>query len=130
MNDDTVRFLEVYEVIHINLDQIERYGGVHGIRDQNLLDSSVNTARASYGNQFLHKTIFDKASAYIFHISQNHPFLDGNKRTALAAGLVFLDINGIDIKDVDDTLYNLMIQVSNGLLDKIQISKILKSLSH
>lgn len=77
----------------------------------------------------MHKTIFDKASAYIFHISQNHPFIDGNKRTALATDLVFLDLNGIELEDVNEDLYNMMIQVSGGILSKEEIALILERLS-
>lgn len=84
-----VTFLEVYEILLIHEDQINLYGGDAGIRSHELLESAVNMPRSSFEGNYLHKTIFDKASAYIFHISQNHPFLDGNKRTALASALVF-----------------------------------------
>lgn len=127
MND--ISFLEVYEVLLIHEDQINLYGGDSGIRSIELLESAVNMPQASFEGSYLHKTIFDKASAYIFHISQNHPFIDGNKRTALATGLVFLDLNGIELNEVNDDLYDMMIQVSGGALSKEEIALILERLS-
>lgn len=125
---DSVSFLEVYEVLLIHEDQINLYGGDLGIRSVELLESAVNMPSASFEGNYLHKTIFDKASAYIFHISQNHPFIDGNKRTALATGLVFLDLNGIELEDVNENLYDMMIQVSGGGLSKEEIAIILERL--
>jgi death-on-curing protein len=125
---DNVSFLEVYEVLLIHEDQINLYGGDLGIRSVELLESAVNMPSASFEGNYLHKTIFDKASAYIFHISQNHPFIDGNKRTALATGLVFLDLNGIELEDVNEDLYDMMIQVSGGGLSKEEIAIILERL--
>jgi len=125
-----VNFLEIYEVIIIHENQIDLYGGANGIRDESLLDSAVvSTPKSTFNGNYLHETLFDKASAYIYHIAQNHPFIDGNKRTALATGLVFLDINGIEIEDVKEELYSMMIQVSSGALSKKEISIILENLS-
>ncbi len=124
-----VSFLEVYEVLLIHEDQINLYGGDAGIRSLELLESAVNMPAISFDGNYLHTTIFDKASAYIFHISQNHPFVDGNKRTALATGLVFLDLNGIELGKVNEELYDMMIQVSGGSLSKEEISIILEQLA-
>lgn len=126
---EQIQFLEILDVILIHEDQINLYGGINGIRSFELLESAVNMPKASFDGYYLHSTIFDKASAYIYHITQNHPFLDGNKRTALATGLVFLDLNGIEVEEADDELYNMMISVSNGNLKKDEISELLKSLS-
>ncbi len=124
-----ISFLEVYEVIMIHEDQINLYGGSLGIRNRELLESAVNMPVISFEGHYLHKTIFDKASAYIFHIAQNHPFIDGNKRTALATGLVFLDLNGIELNDIKEELYEMMIQVSSGTLTKGEIASILERLA-
>src|SRR5512143_1409321 len=90
-------FLTLAEVIEIHADQITRYGGSHGIRDMDLLSSAVAMSSASFGGKFLHADIFEMAAAYAFHIAQNHPFIDGNKRAALASALVFLELNGVSI---------------------------------
>src|SRR4030042_6190297 len=92
-------FLTLAEVIEIHNDQIQRYGGKAGIGDLNLLSSAISMPYASFSGTFLHAGIYEMAAAYAFHISQNHPFVDGNKRTALAAALVFLEMNGNGISD-------------------------------
>lgn len=87
-------FLTVEEVLIIHDEQIEEYGGIHGIRDKGLLESAVMMAQASFGGEYLHQNLFEMAAAYAFHIAENQSFFDGNKRTALVSALVFLDING------------------------------------
>ena len=76
-----------------------------------------------------HKDIFEMAAAYTYHICQNHPFIDGNKRTALATALVFLDINGVELDDPEGILYEVVIDVASGKKKKHSVAKVLKSLS-
>lgn len=109
-------FLTLAEVIDIHADQIERYGGSHGIRDLNLLSSAVAMPSASFGGEYLHTDIYEMASAYAFHIAQNHPFIDGNKRTGLASALVFLELNGISVSFQTNNLYDAMITLASGKL--------------
>lgn len=90
-------FLRIEDVLALHADQMELYGGEHGVRDMGLLESAVGQAQASFAGQVLHADIFEMAAAYLFHIVQNHPFIDGNKRTGLIAALVFLDLNGIEL---------------------------------
>ena len=116
------------EVLLILQDQIRRYGGRYGVRDPELLSSALAMPQTSFAGKLLHADLFDQAAAYAFHISQNHPFVDGNKRTALAAALVFLDLNGIQLSDPDDKLYRLMLQVANGKRSKLQIATVFRSL--
>src|SRR5438105_60286 len=94
-------FLTLDEVLEIHSDQIDRYGGAHGIRDLNLLQSAIAMPQSGFGEQYLHESVFAMAAAYLFHITQNHPFVDGNKRTGLASALVFLELNNISI-EIDD----------------------------
>lgn len=84
-------FLTVEEVLLIHDEQIEVYGGIYGIRDKSLLESAVMMPQASFGGEYLHSGLFEMSAAYAFHIAENQPFLDGNKRTALVSALVFLD---------------------------------------
>jgi death on curing protein len=86
-------FLEAEDVVEIHHQQIELFGGLDGIRDLALLDSALAQPMAAFGGQFLHEDLFAMATAYLFHIVSHHPFIDGNKRTALIAGLTFLGIN-------------------------------------
>ena len=92
---ETPRFLTLVEVVTILQDQITRYGGEYGIRDMGLLSSAIAVPQATFAGERLHTDLFEMAAAYAFHICQNHPFLDGNKRVGLAAALVFLDLNGV-----------------------------------
>ena len=98
-------FLTVEEVVALHHEQIERYGGLGGVRDKALLESAVAAPRSSFEGELLHESVFHAAAAYAFHLAQNQPFLDGNKRTALAAALVFLDLNGYEVLDSEGSLY-------------------------
>lgn len=121
-------FLTLAEVIDIHTDQIQRYGGHDGIRDINLLSSAAAMPYASFSSEFLHEDIYEMAAAYAFHICRNHPFIDGNKRTALASALVFLELNGIGISDPKGKLYDAMIKLASGNLDKTEFATILRNL--
>jgi death-on-curing protein len=117
------------EVLLILQDQITRYGGDFGVRDLGLLSSAIAVPQASFAGQALRDDLFEMAAAYAFHICQNHPFVDGNKRVALASALVFLDLNGIDVNDPAGTLYEMMMKVASSQMTKSEIAPILKSLS-
>ena len=81
---------------------------------------------ASFEGQLLHHDIYEQASEYAFHICQNHPFINGNKRTSLAAALVFLDLNGIILKDPKEELYKLIMGVASGKRSKAEIAETLR----
>jgi death on curing protein len=89
-----LRFLTMGEVLLILQDQIRRYGGAYGVRDPELLSSALGMPMTSFEGKYLHKDLYEQAAAYAFHLCPNHPFMDGNKRTALASVLVFLSLNG------------------------------------
>ena len=119
-------FLTLDEVIEIHRDQIERYGGHAGIRDMGLLQSAVSVPQASFGGQFLHADLFEMAAAYLFHIVQNHPFIDGNKRVGAAAALVFLETNRIVIKITNEALVETVLDVAQGKLGKAAVAEFLR----
>lgn len=83
-------FVTLDEVFAIHRDQIERYGGAPGVRDQGLLLSALAQPAATFGEGFLHADLHEMAAAYLFHLIQNHPFVDGNKRVAAVAAAVLL----------------------------------------
>jgi death on curing protein len=122
-------FLDLDEVLEIHALQLEEYGGMAGVRDQGLLESAVEQPRATAFGELLHGDLFEMAAAYLFHIVKNHAFLDGNKRTALLAALVFLDINGVSLERDDERLYELTMAGAEGRADKKQIAAALKSLA-
>ena len=126
MNPD---FLTLEEVLEIHSVQLTRFGGAAGVRDLGLLESALSQPQASFGGEYVHGDLFEMASAYLFHVVSNHPFVDGNKRAGLLSALVFLDINGIEINDRGDTLYDLTIKVASGNSNKPEISEVLKSLT-
>jgi death on curing protein len=80
----TPKFLALELVLELHRDQIESFGGSPGIRDQGLLESALAQPEATFGGEYLHSTIPDQAAAYLYHLALNHPFIDGNKRTAFA----------------------------------------------
>jgi death-on-curing protein len=84
-------FLSLEDVLWIHEQQLELYGGQAGVRDQGLLESAIGMPRQTFGGDFVHEDHFSMAAAYAFHIGENQPFIDGNKRTALEACLTFLD---------------------------------------
>jgi death-on-curing protein len=92
---EAVRYLEVDDVIDIHADALERYGGSDGILDPGKLDSAVTGPKATFDGVPLLASMADVASAYIYYLTKLHPFVDGNKRTALLSAAAFLGINGI-----------------------------------
>ena len=121
-------FLALTDVISIHKDQIERYGGQSGIREMGLLQSALAMPQASFGGERLHRDLYEMGAAYVFHLSQNHPFVDGNKRTALACALVFLELNDVSVTDPEGRLYTAMMDVANGLMGKLDFASVLRSL--
>lgn len=107
-------FLTLDEVLAIHEDRIRRYGGSFGVRDLALLQSAIGTVEATFEGGYLHGTLFEMAAAYLFHIARNHPFVDGNKRAALACSLAFLHLNDITIVARPDALYDLVIGMASG----------------
>lgn len=110
------------EVLLILQDQIRRYGGAYGVRDPDLLSSALAMPSSTFEGRFLHEDLYDQAAAYAFHICQNHPFIDGNKRVALASALVFLSLNGIELDDPKIDLYRLIMDVSGKGKGKTEIA--------
>ena len=78
--------LGIDTVREIHAAAIKRFGGLNGVRDENLLASAVLTPQSSFGGKSPYADIVEVAAAYLFYICNNHPFLDGNKRTAMMAG--------------------------------------------
>lgn len=95
MPEQPLRHLDVAGVLAIHAEVLAAHGGLPGLRDVGLLESAVAAPQASFGGQPLIDDPIEVAAAYLFYLCRNHPFADGNKRTALAAALVFLDANGL-----------------------------------
>ena len=121
-----VRFLKLEEILIIHEDQIKRYGGLHGVRDIYLLESAIAQPIAKYQKKYLHKNIYQMAAAYLFHICMNHPFNDGNKRTALVSMILFLRLNGIYLNCEEKNLELLVLNVPQKKTTKAKIAQFLK----
>jgi death-on-curing protein len=104
-------------------NQITNYGGIYGVRDLNLLNSAIYMPQASFQGEYLHKTIPSMAAAYAYHICQNHPFVDANKRVALAVSLVFLDINGYMLDCAEEKVYKTIMKVAKSKINKDELIK-------
>jgi len=117
-----IRFLSEAVVLAIHEDLIRLYGGVYGVRDADALDAALHMPPAQFGGQFLHPTPFHMAAAYGFHLCQNHPFLDGNKRTAGMAMFTFLRLNGLTPIAPEIDYYNTMMAIATGQMSKEQLT--------
>ena len=120
MNEDAPEFLDVDDVLELHGLQLARYGGADGVRDRGLLESALAQPQATFDGAFVHDSLFVMAAAYLFHIVQNHPSVNGNKRTGLLAALVFLDLNGISIAHGSSSLYDLTLGVAEGRITKAE----------
>lgn len=115
-------FLTLDEVLALHADQIERYGGSQGIRDMGLLESALAVPAATFGGQFLHGSLHEMAAAYLFHLTQNHPFIDGNKRVGLMAMLAFLGLNDLRLAARENELVTLVLGVAAGRVSKAEVA--------
>lgn len=117
------RFLSLEDILEIHADQIERYGGALGVRDVELLQSAIGMPEAGFGDQYLHKDLYEMAAAYLYHIVQNHPFIDGNKRSGAMAGFVFLKVNGHTL-DADESVFEeVVLKAAQGQIGKDVIAE-------
>lgn len=124
-----LRFLTLDELLLIQEHQIERFGGSHGLRDRALLESAAAQPQATFAGEFVHEEPFAMAAAYLFHLTSNHPFVDGNKRIGLAAALVFLDLNGYPITAHTEQLYELTMAVARGEVGKAELAVALRNMA-
>ena len=118
----SIRFLGLDEVLGLHADQIARYGGTDGVRDLGLLESAVAVPEASFGSDYLHATLPEMAAAYLFHLAQNHAFIDGNKRVAAAAMFMFLYLNDLILDCSEDELVRLTLGVASGETTKAEVA--------
>jgi len=121
-----VHFIPQEVVLIIHTDLLQRYGGEPGLRDAGLLDSALAQPKITVGGKYAHKSIFDKAAAYGFHICKNHPFVDGNKRVAFVLMDIFLQKNGWAVASTEEEAYRTMMDLASGKLTKSQLSNWLK----
>jgi death-on-curing protein len=125
----TPDFLTLEEVLALHARSLELFGGGAGIRDRGLLESAVAAPQSGFGGQYAHSSLFEMAAAYAFHIAQNQPFVDGNKRAGLGSALLFLELNGVELDDPQGQLYDAMIALAERRMDKVALAKLLEQLA-
>ena len=118
-----IKYLTVNQVISFHDDLLNIFGGLPGIRDNNLLISALQAPKASFDGKEMYPSIYEKAAVYLYHIAKNHPFNDGNKRTAYVAVLAFLRANRTTIKFKATELEQLVVDVANGSISKDRLSQ-------
>ena len=120
-------FLSLDEVLEIHEQQIELYGGSSGLRDPAGLESAVATPQATFGGEFLHASIPAMAAAYLFHLCQNHAFIDGNKRVGANAAITFLLMNDWEPTFDEGELVELVLSVAASGLTKPRLIEIFEA---
>lgn len=119
-------FLSPEQVHELHRVSLQQHGGLDGLREPGLLDSALMQPEAAY--YYGQGDLFTIAAAYAFHIAQNQPFLDGNKRTAVGSALTFLEINGVDIAKYDGArLYDAMIGIAEKRLNKAGLAEVFRA---
>lgn len=118
-----VIYLSIEQVLAIHDQMVLRFGGSFGVRDLKLLESAILRPQSSFDGTDLYPTIFDKAAALLQSLLKNHPFIDGNKRTALSSTGIFLELNGYSLKNTGSQEVEFAVKVDTQNLTLEQISK-------
>jgi death-on-curing protein len=116
-----MNYLTAEQVVFIHAFVVEETGGSHGVRDLGLLESAVARPQATFDGDDLHPDIFIKAAALLHALIQNHPFVDGNKRTGALAVILFLEFNGYELNAKNKELESFALKVA---VAKISLSEI------
>jgi len=121
-----INYLNVPQVLAIHDQAVRRFGGSFGVRDIGLVESAIARPRATYDGNDLYRDIFDKTAALLQSLLKNHPFVDGNKRTALSSAGIFLKMNGYSLQNKHEEEVKFAIKVDNEHLSLEEISSWLK----
>ena len=126
--DNQCLHLTVDIVLEIHAEAIAQFGGSEGLRDRALLESAIAAPQASFGGESPFTDAVDIAGAHLFYLCSNHPFLDGNKRAALGACLVFLQLNGFTPAPDSQDWENLTLAVAAGAMSRDDVTMTLRKL--
>lgn len=121
-------YLSFEQTLELHAALLDKFGGMQGMRETSLLESALAAPMMAAFGEERHKTVYDKAAAYLFHIARNHPFSDGNKRTSTAVTLAYLRASGaFPCYNVEEFL-EFIVDVAQGRFDLGEISRYLKKL--
>lgn len=109
-----MKYLSIDEVVAIQFELIKQFGGSAGVHDFGLLHSAIERPKATFGGEDLYPTVFEKAAALLHSLILNHPFIDGNKRTAYVSTARFLQINGYELKTDKDSLIKYLLEIEKN----------------
>lgn len=119
-------YLTAEQVLFVHFRLLQETGGEHGIRDLGLLQSAIALPGATFDKQELYADIFDKAAALMESLINNHPFIDGNKRTGIACTVLFLKQNGISFSAKNRDLEKFTLRVASSKIELFKIAEWLK----
>jgi len=120
-------FLSESDVLVLHQVAIEGSGGSAGLRNAGMLSSALAMPQAGFGDQYLHEDIPAMAGAYLYHLVQNHPFIDGNKRVAMLACLTFLDINDFECNISEDEWIEFVMNIAQSEISKEQLTEFIRT---
>jgi death-on-curing protein len=119
-----ISYITFEYTLKIHDELVRQYGGRLGVLNEGLLKSALEMPKAQFDGKALHRTIFDKTAAYLFHLIQNHPFVDGNKRTASMIAMVFFASNFQGAFTIFENDYqDLILGVAQGVVSKKEIAR-------
>lgn len=124
-----MKYLTPEQVLFIHARLIAETGGSHGVHDLGLLESAVARPQASYDGNDLYGTLFEKAAALLESLINNHPFVDGNKRTGITSVALFLQVNGYHIKTSNENIEKFTLSIANNQMDLGKIANWLSTYS-
>ena len=119
-------YLTAEQVLFVHYRLVSETGGEHGVRDLGSLESAVARPRATFDRQELYPDIFEKAAALMESLINNHPFVDGNKRTGIACAVLFLQQNGVSFSARNADLEKFTLRVASSNAGRSEITKWLK----
>ncbi len=115
-------YLTPDHVLLLHQEAIERYGGSHGLRDRGLLESAIYRCQATFGGSDLYPDIWTKAAALLHGLLKNHPFVDGNKRTAYTSAARFMHLNGHGLRPTREEAKSFLLDVEANRLTVDQMA--------
>ena len=122
-----MEYLTLNEVLLLHARLIQRTGGIRGVRDLGLIESALARPQATFEGSDLYPDLWSKASALMHSLAQNHPFVDGNKRTALTATGIFLELSGYRLTASNDEAAAFTLGIAAGKGDVKEIAAWLRT---
>ena len=118
-----MKILDKRQILNLHKVLIQKFGGVDGIRDENLLDSAIYSPFQTFEGNDLYPSVIDKAARLGFGLIKNHPFIDGNKRIGTHSMLVLLEANDFFVECEDEELIKTIFQVADNTLNYLDFLK-------